>query len=581
MKRTIALLLALSMLFALAACGGGDTTTEAPQTEAPATEAPADDGGQQAEEPPVSSDGPKYGGTATVYYPKFYNFFDPIMMDQYQFSFWYETLWTIDWSQQDDWVGETPLDKCTGQLAKSWDFDETAGTLTVQLRDDVLFQEGEPYNGRAFVADDVVWSYGRALGIGGYEKFEYEMDWGTYLPFLTDVKADGEHTVVFSFGDGQANSVSLTKLFNTRINIGGPEWDSCPQTWEYAKGTGPYVLTAYVPDNSMTFTKNENYYGYDERYPENKLPYIDTIELVYIADSSNILAQAMAGSLDWFGENGKDVLSGAEIEQLKSANVGQTIPFMSSSPSALGLKVNQKPFDDINVRIAMQKAIDIEAIDSQYLGNTGEIFIPGLFGPALGDWSTAGTWPDSLMDEFKYDPEASKTLLAEAGYPDGFEFEVLTDPLVDMDLFTLVADYLAEVGIKMNINAAAEMMEAVQVSQDQEDPRMFNGFAGGFPEYMLALMMTGRGPMPNANAHTDEWYLDELDKLGAVTSTEEQVAIARELDEYYPAQHWNIYLSGMQPSYDYMSNRIGGYNGEKVYYNDNMRTIWARLWIEG
>ncbi len=43
--------------------------------------------------------------------------------------------------------------------------------------------------------------------------------------------------------------------------------------------------------------KNEKYYGHDERYPDNQLPYIDKITLVYIADSANVLAQAMAKSL--------------------------------------------------------------------------------------------------------------------------------------------------------------------------------------------------------------------------------------------------------------------------------------------
>ena len=48
----------------------------------------------------------------------------------------------------------------------------------------------------------------------------------------------------------------------------------------------------------------------------------------------------------------------------------------------------------------------------------------------------------------------------------------------------------------------------------------------------------------------------------------------------FPAAHWAILVDGIQPAYDYMSNRIGGYTGEKVYYKDNMRTIWSRLWVE-
>ena len=47
----------------------------------------------------------------------------------------------------------------------------------------------------------------------------------------------------------------------------------------------------------------------------------------------------------------------------------------------------------------------------------------------------------------------------------------------------------------------------------------------------------------------------------------------------FPESHWAILVAGVQPNYDYMSNRIGGYSGEKVYYKQNMRTIWSRLWV--
>ena len=54
--------------------------------------------------------------------------------------------------------------------------------------------------------------------------------------------------------------------------------------WHYAAGTGPYILEEYVPDSHMLLVRNENYYDYDERYPENKLPYLDSITLQDILD---------------------------------------------------------------------------------------------------------------------------------------------------------------------------------------------------------------------------------------------------------------------------------------------------------
>ncbi len=586
MKRITALLLALAMALSLAACGGNNDTP--PATNSPAGDSTPTPAETQPPAAPVTDD-PVYGGEVTLYYPKFYNYFDPSMMDEYQFAFWFETLWVLDWGLNDPSTyafgpGEIPAGYMTGQLADSWDFDEAAGTLTVKLRDGVVFQDGEPYNGRALTAKDVEWSYCRLLGINGYDQIETEYDWPNNLNMIANVEATGDSTVLFTFAEGMANTISLTKLMNAKVNIGGPEWDSCAQDWTCAKGTGPYVLTEYVPDNSMTFTRNDSYYGVDERHPENKLPYIDTVRLVYIADSSNILTQAMSGSLDWFGENGKDVLSGDQLAQLSAQNAGTLYPYASGSPSAIALKVCQEPFTDLRVRQAMQLAIDLEAING-YLGNDGEVVVPGLWSTALS-WSTVNEWPEDLKAQFTTstaglaaNQEKARQLLADAGYPDGFSFDIELDPVANLELYQVAGDYLSQIGITMNITVAAEMMEAVQHSQDYNLPLQSAGFGGGFGEYMLAFMMTGNGPMPNAFGHDDQEYLAKLDAMGRSTSAEEQTAIGEELDQYFPNQHWAILVAGVQPNYDFMSNRVGGYSGEKVYYKGNMRTIWSRLWV--
>ena len=570
MKRIASLFLVLVMLLALVACSSTIQTTAPTTADTSATT--------------VAAAGPQYGGTATIYYPKFYNYFDPAMIDEYQFSFWYETLWTLDWGLNDTkacaFDGAIPLDYITGQLADGKPvMDAAAGTLTVKIRDDVKFQAGKPYEGRKLVAADVVWSYSRLLGLNGATKVVMDggFDWARSIGNLTGVAATDDTTVVFSFAPGSLNEIALAAFMNVKVNIGGSEWDTCPQTWEYAKGTGPYILEAYVADNSMKLVKNADYYDTDERYPENKLPYIDTINLVYIADSSNILAQAMSNSLDWFGENGKSVLSGDQLSQLKEQDVGTLYPYTTSSPAAIALKVIQDQFSDIRVRQAMQYAIDLEAANI-YLGNESDVIVPGLWNPSL-PYSTMSEWPASLTEQFSYNPEKAKALLTEAGYADGFTFAIELDPTSNLELYQLAGDYLKKVGITMNITVAAEMMESVQHSQDYADVRQSAGFGGGFPEYMLAAMMTGAGPFPNAFGHSDQVYLDKLTAMGMASTIADQTALGKELDPMFPSAHWAILVAGLQPAYDYMSSRIGGYNGEKVYYKQNMRTIWSRLWI--
>ena len=69
------------------------------------------------------------------------------------------------------------------------------------------------------------------------------------------------------------------------------------QDWRNLVGTGPYMLTDWVKDSSVTYTKNPNYWGYDEKFPENRLPYLDEVKSLIIPDSSTLLAALRTGKI--------------------------------------------------------------------------------------------------------------------------------------------------------------------------------------------------------------------------------------------------------------------------------------------
>ncbi len=604
MKKFMSLFLAAAMTVSLAACGGGSDNASSGSGDAGGSQGGSGDAqtsvtAQSASEVEGNTSEPQYGGEVTIYYPKFYDVFDPAMSNEYQYSFWYETLFTIDWAKAGEYdfgPAETPIAYMKGQIAQdTGEFDQEAGTLTVKIRDDVYFQDGSLYDGRQLTADDVVWSYSRMLGLNGMEKVEAEdamafIDADKNLYMIENVEATDDNTVVFTFKKDFANEVAYQKFLNVKINIAGEEWDSLSQEekndWHNAQGTGPYILADYKADNSMKLVRNDNYYGTDEKYPENKLPYIDTINLVYIADASNILAQAMSGDLQWFGENGKNVLSVEQLATLSDANAGYEYVYNSSTPVAIGFKTNQSPFDDINVRIALQHAINIAGISEAFLGvPQDQVVIPGLWSPDLSEWTTIGTWDDETTSEYTYDVALAKQMLEDAGYPDGFEFTIQLDPTANQDIFTEAKTELAQVGVTMNIEVASEMMEAVSVSQDPEDERMFNAMYGSYGAFDLANMMIGDNSAmldeTNSYVTDDQEVFDLLATMQQAETIADQTDAANQLDQLFAKAHWGIYLTGVQPCTDWMSNTIGGYSGQKVYYDQNMRTIWARLWVDG
>ena len=80
------------------------------------------------------------------------------------------------------------------------------------------------------------------------------------------------------------------------------------------------MISEFEAGQRVVLTKNENYYDYDERYPENKLPYLDTITFQYIADSTNIVTQFTSGSLDWFGYRA-DLINDSEAAQIAASGM--------------------------------------------------------------------------------------------------------------------------------------------------------------------------------------------------------------------------------------------------------------------
>ena len=411
MKRTLAFLLALVMIMALVLTGcGGKTEAPASAPEA-AAEAPAE--APAAEVAAVPGE-PVYGGDATFYFSDFNTVFDPAMGEQYTYSLWLEYLFTMDWEADDPDLFKNnnfTLDSAQGQIAESWEWDPETCDFTVTIRDDIYFQEKEaPYDifgGRNLTAHDVKYSYDRVVGIGsGFDESNYVVidgDWRNrllgYFDPTYNSSASGEaseeaapaeetatperdyieviddYTVVFHLGS--ASEIKLSELIIAQVNITGPEWDTLTEEqkldWHYACGTGPYILTDYVADNHFTFVKNENYYDYDERYPENKLPYIDTITLQKYSDTTSVLSDFFSGDLDYISQVAS--LTESEITQLKDKAEVQTFSYPYQA-EGLGLKLNQAPFNDERVRIALQKAINMEEV-AAYLGQETFTY-PGL-----------------------------------------------------------------------------------------------------------------------------------------------------------------------------------------------------------
>ena len=613
MKRLLALLLALSMVLALAACGSSssdtddaddttDTTDTTESTESTdSTEAEEDESDAEAEETSAEDGEPVYGGSLTLSFSTWTTVFDPAMNETYACSLWLETLFVMDWGLDDPdeysyTVNTFTLDYADGQIAESWEVADDYSSLTVTIRDDIYFQdlssvgreEYDIFGGRNLTAEDVKYSYDRITGLGsGFTEDDYiivtDNDWAERIYMLDSVEVVDTYTVVFYFNTNTETAVSEFCLAG--VNITGPEWDTLTEDqqndWHYACGTGPFILTEYVAENHMTFVRNDNYYDYDERYPENQLPYLDEVTIMYYSDTTAALSDFIAGDLDYINYNLG--LSDSEAAQLLSSTDAVAIGYATGA-NGLGLKINQEPFDDANVRLAMQLAINLEEVATAYYGYD-ELTLPGLWDPGLTTWTTVGDWDDDLLAEYAYDPELAEELLDEAGYTedsDGirFSFTVGVDTSnANQEVFELAKTYLAAVGIDMEIVIFSDLSEARQYQMDSENTYQYSFEMGTGTDSGFIYQSYASDGAASSNFADDLTFDALLAAVRDATDSTVQAEAAQEAELYFASTHYYIALSGMTEQYEYYASNVGGIdNGELMSAYHFFKTMTARIW---
>ena len=339
----------------------------------------------------------------------------------------------------DAWL---PPDAIRGELAESWKLLENPLRLEVQLRKGIMFP-AKPgvMEARELVADDVVYSFERM------NKSPKKVP--TYFDHIADVKATGKHSVVFNFSSYNAEwDYRWGWGYNSSI-VPREVMESKGKDWKNSNGTGPFALTNYVQGNSMTFTKNAAYWDSETIAGEKfKLPFADTITYRYIKDESTAVTALRTGKIDIM----ESVRWNAVEELKKSAPKLQWHRYLSNNASYITLRVDQKPFDDVRVRRALNMAVNKPEIVKTYYGGNAELLNFPMHVDYIGYYESLAEMPESVRELYTYNPTKAKALLAEAGYPNGFSFKTQTGVhALDNDVLAQVAAYLAKVGVKMEI----------------------------------------------------------------------------------------------------------------------------------
>ncbi|GAA5139468.1 ABC transporter substrate-binding protein [Pseudonocardia adelaidensis] len=333
-------------------------------------------------------------------------------------------------------------------LAESWQVSADGKTITMALRHGVTFADGS-----AFDSTDAKASLDRIRdeATGAVS--------AASLAAVTSVEAPDPATLVLTLSGPDAGILAAL----ASVNLAMLPSDASEQALEESpNGTGPFTLTQRTPNQSIALSPNQGYWGGAPRVP--------SLEFRVIPDETSIVSAMQSGNVDFAVFDDPLMAQSAEGSGLTVTETPQL------SYHVLQLNARQAPLDNLDVRLAIQCAIDRQQVlDTAALGE-GEVTGP-ITSPAYRSDPAARPCPQR-------DVEAAKRHLAAAGHPGGLTLSAIVSQgeyATSVNEATNIQAQLAEAGITLNLDVlesgayvdrwvAADFQTAVALNGGRPDP---------------------------------------------------------------------------------------------------------------
>ena len=386
--------------------------------------------------------------------------------------------------------GSTELEK---SLVEDYTVSDDGLTYDFTLRSGVTFSDGTP-----LTANDVKYTFTRMLALPDSVQTDYAsaiagaeavMD-GTATDLEGIQVIDDTHFTV-TLSDPFAGflyelaTASCSIMSEKNVEEAGDQFGmDCSKTI----GSGPYVVTSWTRDSSIVLDANPNYWG--------EKPSVQHVEISIVPDSSTMSMMFQNGELDILD---CDYIDAAVVNSTyKTQYADDIVTSNRLGTTYMALNENVEPLNDVKVRKAIQMAIDRQTIlDTVYNGDGS--LVDGIYPKGLIGYT------EDNEGWLKYDPEQAKSLLAEAGYADGFTMEIAADnSSSDSTLLVIqiVQQYLQQIGINAEIKSydpaswldlrkSGDMVSFVSSwTADYNDPDNFIYTFFGTPEKSLNYFNT-------------------------------------------------------------------------------------------
>ncbi|MEM0979864.1 MAG: ABC transporter substrate-binding protein, partial [Cyanobacteria bacterium P01_H01_bin.58] len=386
------------------------------------------------------------------------------------------------------------------ELAESWEMAEDGMSVTFALRQDATFHDGTPVT-----AKDVKWSFDRAVSIGGFPSFQMKAG-ALENPEQFEVVDDYTFRVKFLRPDKLTMmdmAVPIPVIINSELvkphlteeDPWGAEWLNANDA-----GGGAYIIKEFKPNERIVLARFDD-------WKSGPTPQIQEVILLNVPEAGNRRALLEKGDVDVnFTVAEKDFKELAETGNFNTVSTPiENCLYSIDMHANAQLKGEDNPFADMKVRQAVAYATPYDAImDTALYGQAVPMYGEGKFEPDSIDWPQP--------TPYKTDLDAAKKLMAESGYPDGFEttlaFNTDTKEWAE-PMVVLIQESLAEIGIKVNIEKVpGANFRSVLVEKSR--PMIVNNFGGwlNYPDYFFFYAYHGQDATFNGSSYKNP----EMDK---------------------------------------------------------------------
>lgn len=416
-------------------------------------------------------------------------------------------------------------------VASDYKIAEDGKTYTFVLREGILFHNGEPVT-----VEDIKYSIDRSAG-----KLEGQTQ--PLVPAYSGIEsANIVNSSTIEIRLYEADTELIGYLTAAIIPEGYEDSASKPI------GTGPFKFVSYAPQQSLVVEANEDYWM-------EGVPYLDKVTFKIVANTDSAMMELKAKTIDVYPYLTIDQAN--ELEDEYDILIGTT-----NLVQALFLNNAVEPFDNVTVRKALSYIIDPQIIIDMVAGGNGTEIGSNMF-PAFGKY-----FIEELADVYVPDITKAKDLLAEAGYPDGFEMTITvpSNYQFHVDTTQVIVEQLKQAGITAKIELVewSTWLNDVYIGRDYQSTVI--GLDAELAPKAL-LRRYGSAEADNFVNFSNAEYNQVLKSAIASISDEEKVAYYTRLQEILVEEAASVFIQ--DPALLVAVNKeLKGYTFYPVYVQD-------------